>query len=136
MPPAYRSLPSNVLEVGRAWSPAMSDTRQHTLFCHFPHSLPPPHYVPIAPGSSFWLQPGYPFPFCGWSQFLLHECPRPWRDPTPGSPRGWQGDGGVGRGLLAMYLSPGCQAHFTDEKTEAPRGRYRGSDSSKPGLSL
>ena len=89
--------------------------------------------------------PLLPVPLSGSSQAtpslsaagLSSSCtsvPCPWRDPTPGSPRGWQGDGGVGGGLLAMYLSPGCQAHFTDEKTEAPRGRYCPADLPNPGI--
>ena len=69
----------------------MGDMGDHSLFRHFPHSLPPPHYVPTAPGSSFWLQPGYPFPFCSWSQFLLHECPLPLEGPHARVPQGLAG---------------------------------------------
>ena len=66
----------------------------HPLFCRFLHSPPPPCCVSAAPGSSFWLQPGHPFPFL----LLVPVPPARVPFPIPGGtphqcpPRSRQGD--------------------------------------------
>ena len=80
---------------------------------------------------------GTPSLFCCWSQFLLHESPSPSLEgPHTSVPPGAGRVTRCCRWFPAPHLPPGYHAHFTDEKTEAQKGRYRGSDSREPGLAL
>lgn len=123
---------------GRGREPPRGGTTEfYPVLCCFLHSPPPPCCVSSAPCSSFWLQPGHPFPFCCCSQFLLHKSPSPPLEGHPHQcPPGADRVTRCWRWFPTPHLPPGYHAHFTDEKTEAQTGRYQGSDSREPGLAL